>query len=209
MDSDQIDGGNVSHRKKKGVRVSEKHVASSEWDRRTDQPMVQTNLNAPSPTDNPTIISIGPRCWPTVSVESQPDDYTYTDEWNRDSHPDNLYPEAGIPSVSKQTMEELKSLLRERAILNSRERDEDQLTGHHCHKPGQRIDCKPDDIQSKSFSTFKPVLESSQKTRDSASSGWESGVSSKNGGLTNRRTSSMLPASENTYWVDTGTAQRG
>lgn len=104
MDLDQIDGGNLSRGKKKGVRVSGKHVASSEWERRTDLPTVQTNVTAPSPTDNPTLIPIGPHCWPTVSVESQPDDYTYTDEWNREGHPDNLSPVAGVPSVSKQTM---------------------------------------------------------------------------------------------------------
>ncbi|XP_026770391.3 lengsin [Pangasianodon hypophthalmus] len=207
MDSDQIDGGSLSHGKKKGVRESGEQVASSEWDRRRfDLPIVQTDLSAPSPTDNSTIISIGPHCWPTVSTESQPDDYTYTDEWNREGHPDNLPPEAGVSSVSKQTMEELKSLLRERSILNTRERDEDQLVGHR-HTPGQRIDCKPDDIPSKSFTTFKPTLGSSRRARDSASSDWESGGSLKTGGHTNRPTSFKLPTSERTYWVNTGISQ--
>ncbi|KAF4083422.1 hypothetical protein AMELA_G00141030 [Ameiurus melas] len=185
MDSDQIDGGNLSHGKKKGVRVSGKYVASSEWDtRRFDVPIVQTNLSAPSPTDNSTIISIGPHHWPTVSTAPQPEDFTCTDERNREGHPDNLPPGAGVSSVSKQTMEELKSLLRER--------DEDQLVRHHCHMPGQRIDCKPDDIPAKSFTTFKPTLRSSRRTRDSASSGWESGGSSKTGGHTSSPTGFRL-----------------
>lgn len=207
MDSDQIDGGNLSHGKKKGN--SGKHVASSEGDRRTDLPIFQTNLYAPSPTDNSTIISIGPHCWPTVSIESQPDDSMYTDEWNRTGHPDNLPPEAGVPSVPEQTLEELKSLLRERAVRNTRDGDGDQLFGHQCHKPGQRIDCKPDDIPPKSFTTFKPTLGSSRRARDNASSGWESDKSSKTGGHINRPTSSKLPTSEKTYWINIGTSQTG
>lgn len=210
MDSDQIDGGNLSHGKKKGVRVSGKHVTSSEWDRRsTDLPIVQTNLSAPSPTDNSTTISIGPHCWSTVSTESQPDDYTYADEWNREGHPDNLPPEGGVSIVSEQAMKELKSLLKERSKQNTRERNEDQLIGHHCHIPGQRIDCKPDDIPSKSFTTFRPTLGSSRSTRDSASSGWESGGSLKTDGHTNRPTSFKLPTSERKYWVNTGISQTG
>lgn len=194
MDSDQIDGGNLSHDKKKGVRESRYHEASSKWGRRIDLPIIQTNVSSPVPTDNSTLISIGPHHWPTVSIESQPDDYTYTDEWNKASHPDHQHPGAGIPKVSKQTMEELKSLLRER---KSRDRD----------KPGQRIDCKPDDIPFNSFTTFKPTLVSSSRT--SASSGLESDGSSQTGGQASRPTTSRLPTSERTYWVNTGTSPTG
>lgn len=206
MDSDQIDGGNLSHGKKKGVNG--KHLASSEWGRGIDLPIVQTNVSAPSP-DNSTIISIGPHRRPTVSTESQPDDYTYTDEWNRAGHPARLPPEAGVPNVSKETMEELKSLLRDRSVRNTRDRDENQLIGHHCHKPGQRIDCRPGDIPYKSFTTFKPTVGNSKRTRDSASSGLESDGSSKTGGHVNRPTFSKLPTGERPHWVDTGRSQTG
>ncbi|KAF7703674.1 lengsin [Silurus meridionalis] len=171
MDSDEIDGGSLSHGKKK--EGSGKHVESSERERRL--PIIQTNCPAPSPTDNSTILSIGPHRWPTVSIQ----DNSYSDEWSKEGQPD-LLPEAGFP---KQTMEEIKHLLSERSKLNTRE-----SLGHHCHVPGQRIDCKPDDVPSRSFTTFKPTLESDRRTRDSASS---SG-SSKTGGHTNR------PSSERT-----------
>lgn len=193
MDSDQTDGGNLSHDKKKGERIGEKHVAPSEWDvRKIDLPIVQTNLSAPSPTDNSTVILIGPHQWPTVSIESQPDDSAYTDEWNRKGHPDNLSPEA---VGSKQTVGELKSLFEERFILNTREKNEGKFVARHCHTPGQRIDCKPHDVPSKSFTTFKPTVGSNRTTGDSVSSGWESGH-------TNRSTSFKLPTSERTYLVD-------
>lgn len=203
MDSDQIDGGSLSHDKKKGAKESRRHEASSEWGRRIDLPIVQTNVSAPIPTDDSTVISVGPHHWPTVSIE--PDDYTYTDEWNKADHPAHLRPGAAIPKVSKQTMDELKSLLRERSVHTSR--DEDQLVGHHCHKPGQRIDCKPDDIPYKSFTTFKPTLV--RRTRDSASSGLESDGSSRTAGHTNRPTTSKVPTSEGTYLVNTGTSRTG
>ncbi|XP_053369861.1 lengsin [Clarias gariepinus] len=208
MDSDQIDGGNLSQCTQKGVRVSGRHVASLERDKRTtDLPIVQSNLSAPNPTDHSTVISISPHCRPTVSTESQPHDYTYTDERNREGRLDNPRPEAGVSTVSEQTMEELKSLLRDRSILNTRESNENQFVGYRCHVPGQRIDCKPDDIPSKSFTTFKPSLGSNRRTRDSGSSGWESSVSSKTGTHTNRPISSKLPISEGTYRGETGTSK--
>ncbi|KAG7327713.1 hypothetical protein KOW79_009319 [Hemibagrus wyckioides] len=164
--------------------------------------MVQTNVPAPIPSDNSTIISIGPHCWPKVSVESQPEDLTHTDEWNREGHWDNLPRDA----ATKQTVEELKSRLKERSMLNTRERDEDKFVGRHCHMPGQRIDCKPDHVPS--FTTFKPILGNDRRARETVSSGWESGGTSKTGGHINRPTTFKLPTSERTYLVDSGISQK-
>ncbi|KAK3533534.1 hypothetical protein QTP70_023314, partial [Hemibagrus guttatus] len=203
MDSDQTDGGNISHGKKKEVRVSGKHLDTSEWERkRIDLPIVQTNLPAPIPSDNSTIISIGPHCWPTVSIESQTEDLTHTDDRNREGHWDNLPREA----AKKQTVEELKSRLKERSILNTRDRDEDKFVARHCHMPGQRIDCKPDNVPS--FITFKPILGNNRRARESVSSVWESGGLSNTGGHMNRPTSFKLPTSARTYLVDSGTSQK-
>lgn len=211
MDSDQVDGGNVSHGRKKGVRVSGKHVASSEWDRRgTPVPIVQTNFSAPSSTDNPTVISIGPHCQPTVFTESQYRGYPSNDDWSEKDHQGNQPPTEG--GVSKQAMEELKSLLRESSLLSARERDAGQTVSPHSHTPGQRVDCRPDEVPSKSFTTFKPILSSSRsasRPRDGASSGWDSGASSRTDGHTNRRSGLRSPTSERTHWVDTWTSQTG
>ncbi|GAA6067001.1 lengsin [Tachysurus ichikawai] len=202
MDSDQIDGSNMSHSKKKVVRVSGKHVDSSEWDRkRIDLPIVLTNLSAPSSTDSSKIISIGPHCCPKVSIESQPEVLHHTGELNREGQPENFPQEA---AVSKQTVEELKSLLKERSMLNTREKDEDKFVGRHCHMPGQRIDCKPDDVPSKSFTTFKHTLGNNRIGKNSVSSGWDSGGSSNTGGHTTRPTSFKLPTGERTYLVNSG-----
>ncbi|TSS35874.1 Lengsin [Bagarius yarrelli] len=95
MESDQIDGGNQSSGKKKGVKKSGKDAASSKWNRgRNDLPKVQTNFSAPSQFDKSTIISIGPHRWPTVITESQPEDHTSPVEENRDVQPDNQPPDA-------------------------------------------------------------------------------------------------------------------
>lgn len=207
MDSDQIDGSNMSHSKKKVVRVSGKHVDSSEWDRkRIDLPIVLTNLSAPSSTDSSKIISIGPHCCPKVSIESQPEVLHHTGELNREGQPENFPQEA---AVSKQTVEELKSLLKERSMLNTREKDEDKFVGRHCHMPGQRIDCKPDDVPSKSFTTFKHTLGNNRIGKNSVSSGWDSGGSSNTGGHTTRPTSFKLPTGERTYLVNSGISKSG
>ncbi|KAI4900594.1 hypothetical protein NFI96_017271, partial [Prochilodus magdalenae] len=209
MDSDQVDGGSMSHSRKKGVKVSGKPAASSDWDRRgTPMPIVQTHFSAPIPTEKPTVISIGPHCQPTVSTESQYQDYATNDEWSRENHQGNHPPIEG--GVSKETMEELKSLLRESSLLNTRERDEGRTVSPHSHTPGQRKDCRPDEVPSKSFTTFKPVLSSNRRTprlREGASSDWDSGGSSRTDGHTNRPSGFRSPTSERTHWVDTTSSQ--
>ncbi|KAL7854988.1 hypothetical protein SRHO_G00171780 [Serrasalmus rhombeus] len=208
MDSDQVDGGSMSH-SRKGVRVSGKHVASSDWERGGKPvPIVQTNFSAPSPAENPTVISIGPHCRPTISTESQYQDYVSNDEWSREDHQGRSPPTEG--GVSKQTMEELKSLLRESSLLSARERDEARPLSPSSHTPGQRLDCRPDEVPSKSFTTFKPILSSSRRTsrpREGASSGWDSGGSSRTDGHTNRPSGFRSPTSERSHRVDTWSSQ--
>lgn len=204
-DSDQVDGGNMSHSKKKGVKVSGKHVASSDWDRKgTPVPIVQTNFYTPNPAENPTVISIGPHCQPTVTTEPQNQDFTSNDEWAGEDlrwHPP--FTERG---VSRQTVEELKNLLRESSLL----RDDGRPVSPHSHTPGQRVDCRPDDIPSKSFTTFKPILAGSRRAsrpREGASSGWESSASSRTDGHTSRTSGYRSPTSDRAHSADTWATQ--
>uniref|UniRef100_A0A8B9H336 Lengsin n=1 Tax=Astyanax mexicanus TaxID=7994 RepID=A0A8B9H336_ASTMX len=206
-DSDQVDGGNMSHSSKKGVKVSGKHVASSDWDRRgTPVPIVQTNFYTPSPAENPTVISIGPHCQPTVTSEPQNQDFTSNDDWGGEDlrgHPP--FTEQG---VSRQTVEELKNILRESSML----RDDGRPVSPHSHTPGQRVDCRPDDIPSKSFTTFKPILAGSRRAsrpRDGASSGWDSSGSSRTDGHTSRTTGYRTPSSDRAHSSDTWSSQTG
>ncbi|XP_072516291.1 lengsin isoform X2 [Salminus brasiliensis] len=204
---DQVDGGNVSHSRKKGVKVSGKHVASSDWDRKgTPVPIAQTTFSTPSPADNPTIISIGPHFRPTVSTESQDQDYASNDEWGREGHQGR--PPVTEGGVSRQTVEELKNLLRESSLL----RDEGRPVSPHSHTPGQRVDCRPDEVPSKSFSTFKPILASSRRAsrpREGASSGWDSGGSSGTDSHTSRTSGIRSPTSDRTHSRDTWSSQSG
>ncbi|XP_062869411.1 lengsin [Trichomycterus rosablanca] len=200
MDSDEVDGGNMSSTKKKGVKVSGKH---SDWDRRiTTEPIIQTELSAPSLTDTPSIVSTSPHCQPTISIEKSSQDNVCTDDWSEAGH-QGILPPTGA-GISKQTMDELRSLLRESSILHIKDRDKGHSPGQHNQMPRLKTDCKPDEVQPSSFTTFKPIQGSNRRAsrvRDSA--GLEPGGPSMTDEHTNRASSYRSPTDDRTHWMAT------
>ncbi|XP_076880769.1 lengsin [Brachyhypopomus gauderio] len=183
MESDQVDGGRLSHSRKKEVIVNGKR---DDWVRKgTYMPIVQTDLPVPKPQDNPTVISIGSCSQHAVTTESQGDDVC-ADTWCRGAQQDD---QPHIGGVSKQTVQELKSVLKQRSLLSPREAMQGRSVRSQ-HMPGKRRDCRPDEEPFRSFTTFKPVLERTSGPREITSSGWDSGGSPCTDGPTNRPCSS-------------------
>ncbi|XP_059394204.1 lengsin [Carassius carassius] len=204
---DQVDGGNMSAGKK-SADSREKRLSSSDWDRKgTSVPLVPTNVPIPGPTNDPIVISIGPphRC-PSVSSESQyqdlsrEEDYANRHGWRRENM--QHYPSTGEGGVPKQTLDELKSVLRESSLLSAKGQD-----GGRSYPPGQRVDCKPDQMPSKSFSTFKPHSEARRASRlREGSSRWDSGGSSMTDGPPGRSSGMSSPTAETSHWEEAGTS---
>lgn len=196
---------------KKGADSREKRLSSSEWDRKgTSLPLVPSNVPIPGPTNDPIIISIGPphRC-ASVSSESQyqglsrEDDYTNRHGWRRENV--QYYPSTAEGGVPKQTMDELKSVLRESTLLGAKGQDE-----RRSYPPGQRVDCKPDQMPSKSFSTFKPLSEARRPSRlREGSSGWDSGGSSTTDGPPGMSSGMSSPTAETSHWEEAGASHSG
>ncbi|KAK7127943.1 hypothetical protein R3I93_020502 [Phoxinus phoxinus] len=204
---DQVDGGSMSAGKK-GADLRDKHLSPSNWDRKgTSVPIVPSNVPIPGPTNDPILISIGPpqRC-PSVSSESQyqgferEGDYGNRNGWRRENvqyyMPND---EGGVP---KQTMDELKSVLRESSLLSAKGQDE-----RRSYPPGQRVDCKPDQVPFKSFSTFKPISEARRASRlREGSSYLDSGRSSMTDGLPGRSSGVKSPTVETSHWGEASTS---
>ncbi|XP_051529072.1 lengsin [Myxocyprinus asiaticus] len=207
---DQVDGGSLSAEKNRGAKASEKRLSSSDWDRKgISVPIVPSNVPVPGPSNNPIIISIGPphRC-PSVSSESQyqglsrQDDYTNRDGWRRETV--QCYPPTSKGGIPKQTMEELRSVLRESPLLSTKRQDEGRS-----YPPGQRVDCKPDQVSSKSFTTFKPLSEISRRAsrlREGNSSRWDSDGSSRTDGPPSRSSGVNSPTAERSHRDEAGTS---
>lgn len=184
--------------RQKGVRVSGRYVAPSDAERRGAYvPLVQSTVAGPSPIDSPTIISIGPQHrGPTVSPQSslrslsRPDSIGPRDEWA--SSQDKA--SCGEASVSRQTLAELKSLLRETALHPPRDQKDGGRPGSpYTYLHGHRLDGQQEREGSlaKSFSTFKPLSEGSrrfsrpgERTSSPPVSDWDSHASARTDGST-------------------------
>lgn len=203
---DQVDGGSMSARKK-DADPREKRLSSSEWDRKgTPVAISQSKVPISGPTNDPILISIGPphHC-PSVSSESQyqgfsrEEDYINRHGWRRENvqyYPSNT--EGGVP---KQTMDELKSVLRENSLLSPKGQDEGRS-----YPPGQRVDCKPDQEPSRTFSTFKPYSEARRASRQ-RDRNWDSSGSSRTDGPPNRSSGMNSPTFQASDWGEVGTSQ--
>ncbi|XP_051967042.1 lengsin-like [Xyrauchen texanus] len=207
---DQVDGGSLSAGKNRGVKANKKGLSSSDWERKEIYvPLVPSNVPVPDPSNNPILISIGPRHHCTsVSSESQyqgfsqEDDYTNRDEWKRET--EQCHPLTNEGHVPKQTMEELRSVLRESSLLTAKGQDDGRS-----YPPGQRLDCKPDQVASTNFTTFKPLSEISKKAsrlREGNSSNWDSGGSSRTDGPPSRSSGVNSPTVERSHRDESNTS---
>lgn len=193
---DHIDGGGMSLGKKKGVRVSGKYLNPTDWDRGGPS-IIHSYTDSPRPPGNPTIMSIAP---PPHRVSVSPE--------RGDSSPREVssHSRASCPNmgVSRQTMDELKSILRESSVLNPRGREEVRQgipsTFLHGTRPNGRSD---EGSQQKSFPTFKPSADGSSRglrSRDSSSfqlgSSMDSSSSYRSDRAVNRQSGVQAPTQE-------------
>lgn len=103
---------------RKGVRVTGRCAPPVDWDGRGGGPcIIHTPAAVPLPPEPPTVISIGP---PERAREPGTDGAAAEDEWPREGASQSGAPtEMGFP---RQTMEELKTILRESPLLSIRGR---------------------------------------------------------------------------------------
>nr|XP_055040422.1 lengsin isoform X1 [Misgurnus anguillicaudatus] len=201
---DQVDGGSISTEKKKSGKSNEKHISFDRDRKAISVPIVPSTVPVPDPPKNPILISIGPpRHRPSVSSESQyrglsrEDDSTNRDGWRRE--PMHCYTSTSEGGVPKQTTDDIRSKLREISPLCAKDQDQGRS-----YPPGQRVDCKPDQM---TFTTFKPLSEISRRAsrlREGRSSSWDSDGSSRTDGPPNRSSGANSPTVERSYWSQAG-----
>jgi len=93
-------------------------------------------------------------------------------------------------------------VLRESSLLSEKAQGE-----RRSYPPGQRVDCKPDQVPFKSFSTFKPISEARRASR--LSSNLDSGRSSSTDGPPVRSSGVKSPTVETSHWDEAGTSHSG
>uniref|UniRef100_H2TC30 Lengsin n=1 Tax=Takifugu rubripes TaxID=31033 RepID=H2TC30_TAKRU len=151
---DQIDGTGMSLGNRKGVRVTGKYAPPVDWNSRGGGPcIIHSPAAVPLPPDPPTVISISPLHQRNPERAAM-DEAAAEEEWTKEGSSQTRVPnEMGFP---RQTMEELKTILRESPLLSIR--------GRVDGKPGGRTDGHQDDGNSnRAFSTFKPRSEASRR----------------------------------------------
>ncbi|XP_069024449.1 lengsin [Embiotoca jacksoni] len=170
---DQIDGTGMSLGNKKGVRVSGKYAPPIDWSSRGGGPsIIHSPTNTPIPPDSPTVISIAPLPHrpPERVDDARMDEPTAGEDWRREalSHTRASYGEMAVP---RQTMEELKTILRDSPLLSIWGRDDGKpgspytyLHGSSGGSSGGRPGGHQDDGNPhRAFSTFKPHSDASRK----------------------------------------------
>ncbi|XP_030628861.1 lengsin isoform X2 [Chanos chanos] len=195
-DKDQVDGTNMSSDSKKGVKVSGKYSVTGDREG-------QDSLPGLRPTDNPIVTSIRPpHCRPSVYTDSQQEESVTREEQIKQSHSH----EAG---VSKQTMEELKSVLKDTTQLHTKERNEHQSWSPYTYLHGTKADGRQDEGSSKSFSTFRPLTESTRRSsrpRGSTAS-QQDGGSSRSLASSTQSSSLRSPTPERSHWEETWSSE--
>ncbi|KAM4611288.1 lengsin [Polymixia lowei] len=217
---DQIDGTGMSLGKKKGVTVTGKYTASTDWDKGGPS-IVHSNAGNLRPPDAPTMISIGPVPHrPSMSPERGDDprveEPPVREEWTRDvsSQSAGSSSEIGVP---RQTIDELKTILRDSPLLSARGKDDGRSGSPYTylHGSSSRPNARQDDGKAhRAFTTFKPHSDSSRRgprSRDGISiqltSSMDSSSSIRSDGLTNRHSGIRSPTHESSVtWGETGTS---
>lgn len=157
---DQVDGTGMSLGSRKGVRVTGRSAPPVDWNSRGGGPcIIHSPAAVPFPPEPPTVISIGPlhHRSPGRADGPQTDGAAAEDEWTGEGSPQSRAPaEVGFP---RQTMEELKTILRKSPLLSIRGRVEGKPGAPYTYLHGQRADGS----SSRAFSTFKPGSEASRR----------------------------------------------
>lgn len=177
---DQIDGTGMSLGNRKGVRVTGKYVPPVDWSSRGGGPCIIHNpASIPLPPDTPTVISIGPLPHKTSERVDDPrtDEPASGEAWTKEAPSQTRvsYCEMVAP---RQTMKELKTILRESPLLNIRGKGDGKPGSPYTYLNGiissssgiggggggRRPDGRQDDGNpNRAFSTFKPRSDVSRR----------------------------------------------
>ncbi|KAM3622548.1 uncharacterized protein V6R79_000162 [Siganus canaliculatus] len=193
---------------RKGVRVTGKYAPPVDWSSRGGGPsIVHSPTSIPLPPDTPTVISIGPLPHrPLEHTEDvRMDEPDIGEDWARGASSQTRMScsEMGAP---QQTMEELKTILKESPLLNMRGRDDGKPGSPYTYLHGSgsgsgggsgagRSDGRQGDGNpNRVFSTFKPLSDASRRgpsSRESTSiqlpSSMDSSSSFRSDANTNRQ----------------------
>lgn len=214
---------------RKGVRVTGRYVPPVDWSSTGRGPsIVHSPPSASIPSDAPTVISIGPLPRRSTEQASSPwmDDSSVREDWPREASSETRvsYSEMGVP---RQTMEELKTMLRDSPLLSIHGRDEGKpgspytylhasssSSGGGAGRPDRR---QNDGNSHRLFSTFKPHSDASRRgprSRESTSiqlpSNMDSSSSFRSDANTNRQpgvTANTIESSSS--WGETGASHTG
>ncbi|KAK6489158.1 lengsin [Huso huso] len=189
---DEMDGSGVSIGKRKGVKVSGKHLPAMKWEGLESSPPSRQSYihrlqdNSPIGLDPLWKTNSHPQGYEQPGKGNQQEatneskerpgapqaQWEISDQWSTDG--DTNRTPASDPGISKQTLAELKSLLRESALLNTRGRDSNKPGSAYTYLHVTKPDNKADEGPIRSFTTFKPHSEVShvqgiQKPKEGAS----------------------------------------
>ncbi|KAK9540849.1 hypothetical protein VZT92_003272 [Zoarces viviparus] len=224
---DQIDGTRMSLQgTRKGVRVTGKNVPRVDWgNRRGDPSIVHSPTSTPLPPDAPTVIAIGPlpHRAPEPVDDPRMEEPAVGEDWSTEASSQSSVP-YGDSGVPRQTMEELKTLLRDSPLLSIRGRDDVKPGSPYTYLHGSssssaggggggRPDARQDDGNpNRTFSTFKPQSDASRRgprSREGTSIQQPSAVDSSSSVRSDNNTNSQPGVRDNTYardgsWGETG-----
>ncbi|KAL7404911.1 hypothetical protein ABVT39_021004 [Epinephelus coioides] len=222
---DQIDGTRMSLGHRKGVRVTGRHVPPVDWSSSSSggPSIIHSPTSTPVPPDTPTVISIGPLPHRVHERVDDPrmDKLATGEDWSTDASSQTRvsFGEMGVP---RQTMEELKTILRESPLLSIRGRDDGKPGSpytylHGSSSSGGGVGGRPNGRQddgnpNRVFSTFKPQSDASRRgpmSRDSTSIQQPSGMDSSSSLRSDANTNRQPGVRDHTYassgsWGETG-----
>uniref|UniRef100_G3Q8D4 Lengsin n=1 Tax=Gasterosteus aculeatus aculeatus TaxID=481459 RepID=G3Q8D4_GASAC len=222
---DQTDGSRMSLQgTRKGVKVTAKHAHRVDWASRRGGPsIVHPPSSTPLPPHTPTLICIAPLPHRPPEPADDPalDEPASGEDWTTEGSSQTGV-SFGDSGVHRQTMEELKTMLRDSHLLSPRGRDD--------WKPGSRYTClhgsssgggggggrpyarQDNESPGGTFSTFKPQSDASRRgarSGDGTSIQQPSAVDSSSSVRADNNTNRQPGVGDNTYasggsWGETG-----
>ncbi|MBN3308870.1 LGSN protein, partial [Amia calva] len=183
--TDEVDGSGVSLGKRKGVRVSGKYVPSMEQE--SGEPPVISAPSYSSRRQSDASLTVvypplrKPASYPQVNEqlgkgyqqeasnqskerpEALQTDCEPSDDWHRQGGGSRS--PSSDPGISKQTLEELKNLLRESSLLSPRGKETSKPGSGYSYLHVTKPEGRPDEGPVRSFTTFRPLSEDSQRTQ--------------------------------------------
>ncbi|XP_034543668.1 lengsin isoform X2 [Notolabrus celidotus] len=173
----------MSLNNRKGVRVSGKYVPPLDWGNRAGGPcIIHSPPSTLLPPDAPTVMSIGPLPHRAPERFDYPrlEEPSASEDWPTETPSKHRVSYGEMGHVPRQTMEELKTILKESPLLSIRGKDEGKPGSPYTYLHGSgsgrsagavgggggsgRPDGRQDDGNpNRAFSTFKPHFEVSRK----------------------------------------------